>query len=687
MTFLNPSLLWALLAISIPIIIHLFNFRRVKKVNFSNISLLKTVNTQAKTFLRLKQWLILASRILFISSLVIAFAQPFIPSKIGSNNDGRAITSVYVDNSASMQNEADNVSALNNAIKKVEKLASELPKSSKNQLITNDFTSTDYKNFNPIELKNEASKLETSGAVRSISDIFERQKGIAEKNSASTQNNYFLLSDFQKSTVGSLDKIANDKTNKIYIVPSTQAENSNIYVDSVWLDNPFIRKMQANGLNVRLKNSGRKPVKNIPVKLVLGNIQMNSIPAQIEPNGSSTIHFDFTINQGGNLKGKINFEDNPVSFDNEYYFVINASPTINIIHLNNNTNQNFYLKNAFSNDSLFKYSNFPIFNVDFGLLKNADLLVVEGIEYFNPNAFEAIKNFLTNGGSILVIPANNPDLTSYSSLLGQFGIRNIRKNELQNRELKPLAEPNKESIFYKDIFESTKIKDRLLMPTTKELLSWQTIGEPILKTKGSQNYLTYTKANKASVFLMASPLDESFGNITQNALFIPILYKLAAMSIKSSQLAFRFDEQSIAIEDKTYNEKTLVKLRKDDIEMIPIQRVFGNEINIELPKSNEFDGNKGALAGFYELLVGNNIQKILAINYSNRESLIERYSNEELKNTFAKNKNIQILDQVNANAFAKEYASISQGKYIWKYFVIAALFFLAIEILIIRFWK
>lgn len=687
MTFLNPSLLWALLAISIPIIIHLFNFRRVKKVNFSNISLLKSVNTQAKTFLRLKQWLILASRILFISSLVFAFAQPFLPSKNGSTNDGRAVTSLYIDNSASMQNESDNTSALNNALKKVERLTSELPKSSKNQLITNDFTSTDYKTFNPNELKNEASKLEISGAVRSISDVFERQKSIAEKNSGSTQNNYFLLSDFQKSTVGSFTKITNEKTNNIYIVPSTQAENSNIYVDSVWLDNPFIRKMQANGLSVRLKNSGRKAVKNMSIKLVLGNIQMNSIPTQIEPNASSTIHFDFTINQSGNLKGKINFEDNPVSFDNDFYFVINASPTINLIHLNNNTNQNFYLKNAFSNDSLFKYSNFPIFNVDFGLLKNADLLIIEGVDYFKPNAAEAIKNFLIGGGAILVIPDNNPDLTSYTSLLGQFGIRNIRKNDIQNRELLPLAEPLKESSFYRDIFESTKIKDRLLMPSTKELLSWQTLGEPILKTKGSQPYLTYTKANKASVFMMASPLDESFGNITQNALFVPVLYKLAAMSIKSSQLAYRFDEQSISIEDKTYNEKTLVKLRKDDIEMIPVQRVIGNEINIELPKSNEFEGNKGTLAGFYELLVGNNVQKILAINYSNRESLMDRYSNEELKNIFAKNKNIQILDQDNASTFATEYASISQGKYIWKYFVIAALLFLAIEILIIRFWK
>jgi hypothetical protein len=687
MTFLNPSLLWALFAVSIPIIIHLFNFRRVKKINFSNISLLKTVNTQARTFLKLKQWLVLASRILFISCLVLAFAQPFIASKNGNSVDGRTVNSFYIDNSASMQNETDNKSALNTALKKLDRLASELPKAAKNQLLSNDYTSTDYKNLNSNELRNEASKLEISGTSRMISEILERQSSIAQKNSSSINNNYFIFSDFQKSTIGDLSKISTEKDKKIFLVPSEAAENSNVYIDSVWLDNPFIRKMQANGLNVRLVNSGEKTKNNVLVKMILGDLQLNSIPTNITPGSKEKLHFDFTLNQTGSVKGKIKFEDNPVIFDNEYYFVLNASPVINVIQLNNNAGQSNAIKNAFSNDSLFNYSSFPISNVDFGLLKNADLLVLEGIETFNSNASEAVKSFLKAGGSVFLIPASNPDLNNYSNLFGQFGIKNIFKNDIQNMPLKSLAEPQKGSGFYKDIFELTKINDKLLMPTTKELLRWQTLGQVILNTKGAQNFLTFTKTNNATVYVMASPLEETFGNFSQNALFVPILYKIASMSIKSSNLAFHFDEATISLEDKSYSEKTLVKLRKDGVEMIPIQRVIGNELIIELPKANEFDGNKGSLAGFYDLIIGNNIAKTLAINFSNKESLMERYSNSELKNMFEKNKNIQILEEANPNEFAANYTSNSQGKYIWKYFIIAALLFLAIEILIIRFWN
>jgi Aerotolerance regulator N-terminal len=685
MSFLNPSLLWGLLAILIPIIIHLFNFRRVKKVNFSNITLLKTVNTQAKTFLKLKQWLILASRILFISCLVLAFAQPFIPSKNEMNNIGRSITSIYIDNSASMQNETDNKAALSMALKKVERLANELPKSAKNQLVTNDFTNNDFKTLNPSQLKNESSKIETSGSARTIDAVFERQKNIVEKNSGRATNNYFLFSDFQKSTVGDFSKILNDKKNNIYLVPSPTTESHNVFVDSVWLDNPFIRKMQANGLNVKLINSGEKAVNNLPIKLFLGDLQMNSIPTKIEANSSATIHFEFTINENGAKKGKISFEDSPINFDNEFYFVLNASPTVNIIHLYDTIGQNNHIKNAFSNDSLFRFSAFPIQNIDLGLLKNADLLVLEGIEYFNNSANEAIKKFLSNGGSVYFIPARNADVLSYNSLLATFGISNIERNSSPNLAIKPLAEPLKGSRFYKDIFEPTKINDKLLMPSTSELLKWRTIGEPILRTKGSQNYLTSTKANNATIFMQASPLGDEYGNFPQNALFVPILYKMAAMSIKPSVLAFRFDESIISIEDKNYNEKTLVKLRKDGNEMIPVQQLLGSTINLELPKVNEL--NNGSLAGYYDLVIGNSTIKTIAINYSNKESFLEQYNTNELKNLFAKNKNIKILDQESANDFAQEYASLSQGKYFWKYLVMTALLFLAIEILIIRFWK
>ena len=107
MQFLFPTFLWGLLASSIPVIIHLFNFRRTKKVLFTNVAFLKAVNTTTSSFRRLKHLLIMAARIAFIAALVLAFAQPFLPSKSGKGVKAGGVASVYIDNSLSMQNELD----------------------------------------------------------------------------------------------------------------------------------------------------------------------------------------------------------------------------------------------------------------------------------------------------------------------------------------------------------------------------------------------------------------------------------------------------------------------------------------------------------------------------------------------------------------------------------------------------
>ena len=59
MNFVYPLFLWALVALAIPIAIHLFNFRRVKRVYFTNVVLLKDVKTETNSFSRIKQFLIL----------------------------------------------------------------------------------------------------------------------------------------------------------------------------------------------------------------------------------------------------------------------------------------------------------------------------------------------------------------------------------------------------------------------------------------------------------------------------------------------------------------------------------------------------------------------------------------------------------------------------------------------------
>ena len=77
MQFKHPELLYALLLLVIPIIVHLFQLRRFQKEAFTNVEFLKNVVLQTRKSSQLKKWLALLTRMLMFAAIILAFAQPY----------------------------------------------------------------------------------------------------------------------------------------------------------------------------------------------------------------------------------------------------------------------------------------------------------------------------------------------------------------------------------------------------------------------------------------------------------------------------------------------------------------------------------------------------------------------------------------------------------------------------------
>ncbi len=105
MKFLYPEFLYGLITLAIPVIIHLFNFRKSKKIYFSSTRFLQSVKKSTSKKLKLKHYLILASRMLFLTFLVFAFAQPYLPG-LDKNPQAESVY-IYLDNSLSMSGKVD----------------------------------------------------------------------------------------------------------------------------------------------------------------------------------------------------------------------------------------------------------------------------------------------------------------------------------------------------------------------------------------------------------------------------------------------------------------------------------------------------------------------------------------------------------------------------------------------------
>jgi hypothetical protein len=103
MSFLNPLLLFGLTAVSIPIIIHLLNRRRITRVVWAAMRFLRVTIQQNQRRLRVEDLILLILRCLLLVLLALALARPAFRSAAGQG--GRQVKStaiILLDNSYSM---------------------------------------------------------------------------------------------------------------------------------------------------------------------------------------------------------------------------------------------------------------------------------------------------------------------------------------------------------------------------------------------------------------------------------------------------------------------------------------------------------------------------------------------------------------------------------------------------------
>ena len=705
MNFLYPSFLFGLMAVSVPIAIHLFNFRRTRRVFFTNVALLRTVQTETKSFRRLKHWIILACRCLFLACLVLAFAQPFLPSK---NKLGRAafgvsrqgVTSLYVDNSFSMQNERNTKRYLDIATSKLDELLTLFRNAASLQLLTNDFSAAEQQAGTAEAVRDRVTSIRFAHTPRTLETVYRRQRNLLSSLNPGGRNQLFWFSDFQKSTAGDLSRLKIDTTDRLFIVPLDAQATKNVYVDSVWLSTPFIREMQNNSLNVKLTNAGRENVKNLPIRLYLDDTQTSTASATLAPDGSATVSLNFNVTTKGYHRGRIVFEDYPITFDNQYFFVIEASPAVRVLHLYEQKTipsgrTADYVDAVYSDDSLFVRRSFNAQNFDVGQLKETDLVVLEGVADVSGTLRTELERFVRQGGSLAIIPPFLPNAASYGPFLRTLGISNLQVLPAPGATpaTVPVAEPDRRNPFFRDVFQQSYQSEPLNMPGAAPVWRWNA-GERLLNLRDGNPLLTQSKVSggpsfrQGNVYMLASPLASAYGNLAEHALFVPVMYKMAALSVRAQRTAYSFDDNLVTVPVSNPSERAVYKLKRGKLEIIPVQRTVGNQLLLEMPKSNELAAGQEIEAGYYELQNSQGkTERLLAFNHGNQESVMNFYSADELRKSFANQPNVEVFDSIQDGDFVQVLEQENLGKSLWKYFLVGALAFLLVEVGLVRFMK
>src|SRR5690606_26607942 len=141
--------------------------------------------------------------------------------------------------------------------------------------------------------------------------------------------------------------------------------------------------------------------------------------------GNAVVDFKIYLKEPGVKKCKINFEDFPVTFDNESFFVLNVSPRINILHLFDEKNS--FIPSVYSKANTFNLTSQRIGDFDYSLLAVSNLIVLENLRRVPDALNNPLKDFVAKGGSIIIYPSSDGDLESYNSFFRKFNLPAISK--------------------------------------------------------------------------------------------------------------------------------------------------------------------------------------------------------------------------------------------------------------------
>ncbi|MFK7978383.1 MAG: BatA domain-containing protein [Saprospiraceae bacterium] len=677
MQFLYPTFLWALLALAIPIIIHLFYFRRFKKVYFTNVKFLKEVKEETSARSRLKNLLTLLMRLLAMAALVFAFAQPFIPVDTEVKKGQKAV-SLFVDNSFSMNALSEDVPLIEKGKQRAREIISAHNDEDEFQVLTNDFEGRHQRMVSKEDALALVDEIRTSPSVRALSNVLARQKQVL--NALDADNNiHYLISDFQKN----ITDITNyaDTIGEVNLVPLQSVQEKNISVDSCWFDAPVQMVNQTNKLVIRVRNHSDTPADNLRLSLQYDGQEKPVGTLSIPANSYVIDTVTLTIQRTGWHEAKIAVTDYPVQFDDHYFFSFNVAEVIKVLSINE-VQANKYLNAAFTGVPYFAIDNKGSQNLDYSQFASYQMIVLNELNSISSGLAFELNQYTKNGGNLLVFPSRNANIATYKGFLSAFQANQLVALEQQEKEV---GRVNYEEFVFKDVFEGRRSNVKL--PVTQVSYKLTTFGrskeEKLLTYRDGTSFLSKYRFDKGNLYLCAAPLEENYSNLVKNGeIFIPMLYKMAISTAKSQRIAYTIGKDDFLEAENqqlTGGNETVYKLKGTAEEFIPEQTKIGSKVILGV-----YDQVK--TSGYYDLFLKEGETKAkYAFNYDRKESKLDYWNEADLATEIGPN--VTVLTANSDTNYEQLIGERNQGIPLWRWAVIATLIFLGIEGLLLRFWK
>ena len=642
MQFKHPELLYFLFLLVIPILVHLFQLRKFKTEYFTNVKFLKELALQTRKSSKLKKYLLLATRMLLLTFLIIAFAQPFFKAKDSKN----ATNELYIvlDNSFSMQAKGQKGELLKRA---VQDLLEHTPENANFSLIT---CSDNYWNTDIKSIQKDLQNLKYSASPFQLEQLLAKIK--AHKSA------------FNKDIVVITDAVGlktnqamntKDDENRYFILQEAE-KTDNIAIDSVFVNQTLDNFYE---IGVKLDAYG-EDFKDIPIALYNKNKLIAKTLVNFETKNKT---INFTIPKE-DFHGYVSITDNSLEYDNTYYFSLSKPQKSNVISIGEPEKSAFLSKIYTASE--FNYSNFSLQSLDYNLLDKQDAIILNELKDIPQALQTTLKSFVEKGGNLVVIPSSESSVTNMNTFLSNFG--GIQFKALGTSE-KMVTKINFSHPLFGGVFE--KKVDNFQYPNTKTSFEISNSAPMVLGYSDQTSFLSAIQNGIASVYVFAAPINKMNSNFQNSPIIVPTFYNMGQNAQKAGINAMIIGENKPFIVETTLGKDEIVTVKNDKESFIPVQQILNSKVKLTFNDTPKEAGN---------FSVYNNREPIenISFNFNRTESNLADVTTEALSDYKEISHVDSIFDTLQANRADNQ---------LWKWFVILALLFVALEVLIQKFVK
>ncbi|MFH1288332.1 MAG: BatA domain-containing protein [bacterium] len=598
-SFLNPLMLFGLIAGAIPLIIHFLTKRKTQRFFWGSIRFLKEMEENKRSRINIDFFLLLLLRILIILFFCAALARPL--ASLGFLRLGKkeAKTVIFlIDNSYSMGYREGGDTLFSKAKKKAKKIIAGISMDDEANIIffnekpsirVSDFTNN-KQTLNNILQNEELSFAKTKGqsALDLANELFGKSKN--------SRKILYILSDFQKNGFSEIHLIGEVEIVPIIFKPK---EISNLMVTDIEFPD-YISAKNITRINVRLKNIGKE--KKTRLALYLEKNKIGEIAMALKNDSKEDAVFFYSFPEKGVYKGFVEIEGGDgLKIDNRFYFRVEVMDPLRVLLLTDNKDgdeENFYIKQAF-----FGAKDSPIIletaSVNPGTKKNESVIpsgseesvceerflpsvemtrlvgrtdekisyfsavIINNVSKIDERLQDALLKFANSGGGVLISLGNNISIKDYnenSSLLPAVPKFKIGSEEEAGKYFKITYFDKSHpifSIFTAESFASSRFYSFYMVgaihesPLHSHVLAGFDDGVPFIVEK---------KIGAGKVLLFTSPLDSDWSDFPLRPNYLPLLhqavYYLAGARSSTPTLNFSPEESDLSyISDDEINKK------------------------------------------------------------------------------------------------------------------------------------